>query len=121
MSEVIRIRVCGKHDEEFNEHGRCPYCCSEDHMCEQCGEHTDMNERGDFVCESCVTCTYCDGDPVDQFGIAPNVVDSDYMCHECALEQEHITAEEAAEEKVDRERLRAIWKANAEKANQQQQ
>lgn len=67
MTEEKRVRVCGKHDTEFNEHGRCVDCCAEDHMCEVCGEHTDLNTETDsFVCESCVVCAWCGCNDTDE-------------------------------------------------------
>jgi hypothetical protein len=93
MTLVIRVPVCGKHDEEFNEHGRCPDCCAEDHACEVCGEHTDWNsETESMVCEGCAACDFCgcnSGDIKKWWDAATHSVEYDKgICESCHNKEE---------------------------------
>ena len=93
MSEVIRIRVCGKHDEKFNAYGRCAECCAEDHMCEVCGEHTDLNSETDsFVCEGCAECVRCgsnDGNIKQSWDAETHSTEyGEAICESCHKEEE---------------------------------
>ena len=69
--EII-IRVCGKHDKEFNAFGLCADCCGEDHRCEKCGvwshesRFSTVEWRGtllgglnQMLCDDCVECADC--------------------------------------------------------------
>jgi hypothetical protein len=66
MADKI-VKVCVLHDDtKINAYGRCPDCCGENHVCEVCGEHTDLNwETKSMVCEFCAECDDCGTNGVD--------------------------------------------------------
>ena len=110
MSDQKIVRVCGKHDQEFNAKGLCADCCSEDHRCESCGGwSTDraianvewrgapFSGAGQMLCDDCVECADCGGSVED----ADRHWDYDeYLCDSCVEERDEEWEREEQEQEA---------------------